>query len=248
MEHRDRAVVQAGWIHAPWLPKEVQEEFLRNTPVHLRDARSKGIPTIGSGNIYQTSLDDILVDPFPLRRDMSYMYAMDVGWNRTAVVFGALSALDDILYLWSEHYVAHAPPAVHVESIRARFRGWGWEPRGVIDPNSRGRSQSDGTQLLKIYRNEMKLKLIEADNSVEAGITAVDQRLQAGRLKVFRSLSNWQNEYMNYKRDLKGKVVKEHDHLMDATRYMVLGLRHAQMPPMKQVTGTGGLSGRDYGV
>ena len=32
---------------------------------------------------------------------------------------------------------------------------------------------------------------------------------------------DWINEYRIYRRDDKGKVVKKHDHLMDASRYLV---------------------------
>jgi hypothetical protein len=91
----------------------------------------------------------------------------------------------------------------------------------VIDPAARGRSQNDGEQLLKTYR-DLGLKLSEADNAVEAGIYAVWQRLSGGRLKVFKTLQNWLSEYRLYRRDDKGHIVKMNDHLMDTTRYGIM--------------------------
>jgi Terminase RNaseH-like domain len=59
-------------------------------------------------------------------------------------------------------------------------------------------------------------------NSVEAGLFAVEQMMYGGKLKAFKSLPNWYSELRSYRRDTKGKVVKERDHLMDAMRYLIM--------------------------
>ena len=46
------------------------------------------------------------------------------------------------------------------------------------------------------------------------------QRLSSGRLKVFKSMQQWFADFRLYRRDEKCKVVKERDHLIDATRYL----------------------------
>jgi hypothetical protein len=71
------------------------------------------------------------------------------------------------------------------------------------------------------------LHLSPAVNAVEAGITEVWNLLISVRLKVMASLSNWFREFRKYHRDDKGsgKVVKRHDHLMDATRYLIISGR-----------------------
>jgi hypothetical protein len=38
---------------------------------------------------------------------------------------------------------------------------------------------------------------------------------------VFAELTNWLQEYRLYRRDDKGHIVKQNDHLMDATRYLI---------------------------
>ena len=116
---------------------------------------------------------------------------------------------------------------MHADSIRARGD---WIP-GVIDPASRGRNQADGRQLLQSYI-DLGLDLETAFNGVESGIYEVWQRLSTGRLKVFKSMSNWLFEFRLYRRDEKGHIVKSHDHLMDATRYLVMsGLDRAKVKP-----------------
>jgi hypothetical protein len=69
---------------------------------------------------------------------------------------------------------------------------------------------------------DLGLQLRVANNVVEAGLLAVWQRLTTGRLKVFRTLQGWLGEYRLYRRDEKGRVVKERDHCLDATRYLVM--------------------------
>ena len=38
-------------------------------------------------------------------------------------------------------------------------------------------------------------------------------------------LHNWRSEFRKYHRDEKGKIVKANDHLMDATRYLIVSGR-----------------------
>ena len=42
---------------------------------------------------------------------------------------------------------------------------------------------------------------------------------------MFRSLGNWLSEFRLYQRDRDGKIVKQNDHLMDATRYLIMSGR-----------------------
>jgi len=59
--------------------------------------------------------------------------------------------------------------------------------------------------------------------------------LSDGRLFVFSSLQNWLSEFRIYRRDEKGKIVKQNDHLMDATRYLILsGLQVACREPREE--------------
>jgi hypothetical protein len=90
---------------------------------------------------------------------------------------------------------------------------------GVIDPASRGRSQKDGEALIDEYV-AAGLKVSPAINAVEAGIHAVYTGLSEGSIKVFRSCQEFFSEYRIYRRDEKGRIVKQNDHVMDAVRYL----------------------------
>lgn len=223
-------LVQAGWDDVPHLDEQTKKDLIESTPPYLRDARTKGIPSLGAGAIYPVQLSEVLVDPFLIPAYWPRMYALDVGWNRTAALWGAWDRSVDCVYLYTEHYRGQVEPSIHATAIKARGE---WIP-GAIDPAARGRSQRDGEQLIQDYRN-LGLKLTPAVNAFEAGLYDTWERLSTGRLKLFKTLQNTQAEYRLYRRDENGNVVKEFDHLMDCMRYIVLNIRAiAVVQPVQQ--------------
>lgn len=229
IEGSSKYVVGATWEDVPHLSEKTKKILWDAMPPFQRDARSKGTPQLGSGAIYPVGESDITVTDFPIPDHWPKLYGMDVGWNRTAVCWGAWDRDNDVVYLYAEHYRGQAEPSIHAEAIKAKGA---WIP-GVIDPAARGRAQRDGVQLLQSYI-DLGLDLEIAFNGVESGIYQVWQRLSTGRLKVFKSMSNFLYEYRLYRRDEKGHIVKSNDHLMDCCRYMNLSLERAKTKPIKK--------------
>ena len=222
-----RFVVSASWDDVPHLSEQAKAEMWASTPPYQRDARSRGIPQLGAGAIYPIPETDILVSDFDIPDHWPRCYAMDVGWNRTAAIWLAKDPTTQSIYAYSEYYRGEAEPTVHAKGIKSRGE---WIP-GVIDPAARGRSQRDGSQLIEIYKEE-GLNIEMANNAVESGIYMVWQLLSTGQLKVFASLRNFIAEFRIYRRDEKGRIVKENDHLMDTLRYgIVSGLDRAIKKP-----------------
>lgn len=220
-------MVRAGWDDVPHLDAQTKKELHDSTPPYLRDARSKGIPSVGAGAIYPMEMSEIFVRPIEIPAFWRRCFGLDVGWNRTAALWGATDPATQTTYLYSEYYVGQKSVTEHAAAIKARGA---WIP-GVIDPAARGRDQRSGEQLIFDYR-ENGLRLQPADNSVESGLYTVWDLFQTGRLKVFRTLTNFYEEIVLYRRDEKGHVVKEKDHLMDAMRYLVVsGLKIAIPAP-----------------
>lgn len=231
-------VVIASWDDAPHLSEAVKAEMLAVVPEFQRNARAKGIPQMGAGVVYPIAEERLKVDPFEIPETWKRSYGMDVGWNRTAAIHGALDPNSDILYLYAEYYGSEAEPAVHAKGIKAP----GAWIRGVIDPASDHRNQKDGSKLLEIYRDEHGLLISKAFNGVDSGIFDVWNRMIDGRLKVFSTCQEWFKEYRKYRRDESGKIVKTDDHLMDTTRYLVVsGLDVASTKPKKVDNATSGL-------
>lgn len=215
--YKRKAVVQAGWDDAPWLTTEIKARLLEDTPEHLRDARSRGIPSMEGGSVFTTPLERVLVEPFTIPDNWPRMYGLDVGWNVTAAVWAALDPNTGIIYLYDEHYQGEQFPQHHAHAIKMR----GDWIRGVIDPAAKGRSQRDGLQLMRDYK-ELGLKLLPADNSLEAGLHKMNELLSTGRLRMFSTLRNIQKEYMLYKRKLNGSIDPHcDDHALDCARYII---------------------------
>lgn len=220
-------MVMAGWDDVPHLDEATKKEMLKSIPPHLRGARTKGSPSLGSGAIYGIDQDEFTCEPFRIPAHFARGYGMDVGWKKTAAAFGAWDRDNDIIYIHSEHYRGRAEPSVHAEAIKAR----GDWLIGAID--YAGTDQSSGERLIDIY-SSLGLNVVKAKKEVEAGILEVWQLLSTGRLKVFSSCQNWLAEHRQYRRDENGKVVKANDHLMDSTRYLIR-LRSVVMKTMPVV-------------
>ena len=213
----DKWVTQVDWSEVPHLDEDQKAKILASYKPHERDARSRGIPSLGAGAIYPYLEDDVTVQPFEIPIWWPRAYGLDVGWNKTAAVWGAQDPESRQIYIYSEHYESFAQPVLHASAIRAR----GDWIEGAIDPASGGLSQADGRALIDIYSAE-GLLLTMADNAVEAGIYKVGQALASGQLKIFTTCRNLLAEYRVYSRDENGKIVKKNDHALDALRYFMM--------------------------
>ncbi len=215
-------MVNATWDDAPHLSEKAKEELFASLPPFQRDARSKGIPALGAGAVYPVSDDELLIDPFQIPKHWRKAYGMDVGWNNTAVCWIAHDPDNDVVYVTEDYKRGQIEPAVHASAIKAKG-----ELPGFIDPAAAGSNQKDGEKLIELYRNQ-GLNLRPADNTVEAGIFDIYERMTTGRLKIFRNCQDLITEKRLYRRDEKGRIVKQNDHILDALRYVVrTGLLHA---------------------
>ncbi|MBS3776404.1 MAG: terminase family protein [Bacteroidales bacterium] len=213
----NRFVIFATWDDVPHLTKEERDRLWNEIPVYQREARTKGVPQLGSGAIYPIDEEDVSVDDFEIPIWWPRAYGLDVGWNWTAAPWAAYDKESDVLYIYSTYKRGKAEPVVHAQSIKARGD---WIP-GTIDPNSAGSSQLDGKKVLDEYMNLLG-EIYKADNAVEAGILKVWNMLSTGKLKVFKSCRPWFDEFRLYRRNERGQIVKNNDHLMDSTRYLCM--------------------------
>jgi phage terminase large subunit-like protein len=214
VEEGDRYATQVGWQDIPHLSQKEQDELIASIPKHQRDARSKGYPTLGAGAVYTYSEDSLLCDPFQIPAYYWGGYGMDVGWNATAVVFIRYDSDNNTYYVTDEYKRGECTPPEHAAAVtfRSKFMS------GAIDPASRGRSQLDGKSLMNEYK-DLGLRLLPADNAVEAGLHRVQMLMSTSRLKIFPQCTALLAELRKYSRDENGKIKKQDDHLLDALRY-----------------------------
>ncbi|MEM8991892.1 MAG: hypothetical protein AAGD08_15930, partial [Pseudomonadota bacterium] len=206
---------------------------------HERDARSKGIPSMGAGAIYPLEWDRISVAPFEIPRHWPRCYSLDPGWKATAVTWHAWDPTDGVQYVYAEYKKGHLEPHHHARVIKARGK---WMC-GVVDPAAEGTSPNDGKKIINLYRKE-GLLLSHADNAVESGIYEVWAGLEEGSLRYFEHLTLCKSEHEKYrrieagseKRGTKSVIVKKDDHLMDTVRYArVSGRAVAKVEPAREM-------------
>lgn len=212
-------IVQINWEEVPHITEDMKEEMLSAYLPYEREARSRGIPQLGAGAVYPFLEDELVVEPFEIPGHWPRVFGLDVGWEKTAAVWAAIDPNTEMVYLYSEFYQGRQEIPVMIAGIKSRGA---WIP-GVIDPAAEKLiSPSDGRSLFSFYIDS-GLELSLADNAVEAGIYRTSTMLSTGRMKVFNTLQNWLSEFRIYRREeITGKIVKKNDHLMDATRYLVM--------------------------
>lgn len=215
-------VAMIGWVDVPHLGETIKKNLLATIPPHLRDVKTKGIPYLGAGAIFPIPESEFIISPFKIPSYWPKAFAFDPGWNKTACLWGAYDESADCWYLYDEYYRGQVEPIIHAEAIKAR----GTWINGVCDPHGILGGRGVTTEsFLESYENAgLKLSLAHPSGpgSVELRINECYNRLSTGRMKVFCNLQNWLYEYRIYRRNDKGQIVKQNNHLMDCTGYLAL--------------------------
>jgi len=208
----------APHLNPPNLTVEEREELFADMLPHERIARETGRPSLGAGAIYPVPEDKILIDPFVIPDHYEMGYAIDPGWNVTAALLGARNTETDQVYIVAEYYGQRDEPIIHSHGIKAMLP---WNRLvGAIDPAAEGANQKDGSKL-KVEYEDLGLELMYANNAVAAGLRHNLVGLSGGTVKVFNTLLYFQKEFRLYRRNEKGKIIKQNDHLMDCFRYLL---------------------------
>lgn len=226
----DRSDTNMTIDDAEHIPAEQRARIIASYPAHEREARTKGIPILGSGRIFPIAEEAISCPAFPIPAHWPQIGALDFGWDHpTAAVKLAWDRDADIVYVTMAHRVREATPIMHAAALRpwGDTLPWAWPHDGLQH------DKGSGDQLAELYRKQ-GLKMLperaqyegERGSGVEAGLMDTLDRMESGRLKVFDHLADWFDEFRLYHRK-DGKVVKEHDDLMASTRYGVMMLRFA---------------------
>ncbi|MGW6085154.1 phage terminase large subunit family protein, partial [Bacillus subtilis] len=222
--------MNVGWDDAPHLSEKVKKDLLESYPPHQRDMRTKGIPMLGHGRIYDLGEDFVKCDPFPIPDHWLVINGMDFGWDHPqAHVQLAWDIENESFYLTRAYKARQVSPAEAFSAVKS----WAdnvpiaWPPDGLQTEKGSGLQQ-------KSYYEEAGFQMLpehaqweDGSRSVEPGLFELYDLMRRGKFRVFSGLRDFFEEYNFYHRDEKGKIVKVRDDILDAVRYAYMMRRYA---------------------
>lgn len=225
---------------------EERARIIASYPEYERDARVKGIPSMGSGRIFPVAESTIIVEAFAIPPHWVQIGGLDFGYDHpTGAARLAWDRDNDIIYLTAAYKkkgsdiaaLGISPTAAHAAALKPWGDiPWAWPHDGLQHDKDSGKELKEqfsvhGLDMLPDKATHPP-KDGEAEgtggNSVEAGLMDMLDRMQTGRWKVFSHLEDWLDEFRLYHRK-DGKVVKEYDDVISASRYAYMMRRFARV-------------------
>lgn len=183
---------------------------------HKKDARLFGSWAAAKGRIYPGFDRAIHVIPDrPLSPDWARFRSIDFG-SRFACIWAAMDPSEDALYVYISQKTEDLTIGQNVRLIKGSSGSESYEWT-IGDP-------ADRTAITTL-RREHGIPCLPARKMVEPGIDHVADRLKVQengfpKLYIFESCNDLVLELEKYRRNDRGEVVKEDDHLADALRYL----------------------------
>ena len=225
--HLTQMTIEDAYHYTP----ERRAQVIASYPEHEREARAMGVPMMGSGRIFPIAESEILVDPIPIPKHWPRIVGLDFGWEHpTAAVWLAWDREADVIYITDCYREKQQVPTIHAAAIKARGD---WIP--VAWPHDGLQTEKGTGVTIKERYIDAGLKMLsecasheDGGRSVEAGLLDMYERMMLKQFRVFKHLALWREEFRMYHR-VEGKITKEFDDLMDATRYAYMMLRYAKV-------------------
>jgi phage terminase large subunit-like protein len=201
---RDRALVSMTIDDVDHYTEEQKKQIIESYPPHEREARTRGVPTMGSGRIFPVAEEKLKVPHREIPSHWPRLGAMDFGFDHPfAAVELAHDRDTDTVYVTKTYRMKEQSVIQHASALRP----WGRHLRWAF-PQDGNRHTLDGAgiSLADQYRAEglnMMWEHAQFDDgsvSVEAGLMMMLSRMQNGTFKVFDHLLDWFEEFRLYHR------------------------------------------------
>ncbi len=227
----DRHVTHMTIDDALHIPEESRARIIEGFAPHERDARARGIPTLGSGRIFPVPESGLVIDAGEFNAPSHWVWigGIDFGWDHpTAAVKCCWDRDTDTFYVLNAYRRREATPLIHTGALKpwGGWLPWAWPHDGLQHDKTSGHQLSEQYELHGLNMLPEKATHSDGSNSVEAGLMEMLDAMNTGRFKVAAHLEDWWDEFRQYHRK-DGKVVKEYDDLMCATRYAWMMRREA---------------------
>lgn len=225
----------ATWDEAPHLSEEAKRQILAAYPEYQRDMRSKGVPLMGAGLIFEHSQEAISCPRFAIPDHWFLINGMDFGWDHPqAHIQLAIDPDAGAIYVTQAWKASKKQPFEAWQAVK----GWAdkvptaWPHDGNQHEKGSARQQRD------YYSAEGWLMLDEhatwpdGGNGVEAGLMKLNDLMLTDRFKVFSDLWEVFDEIREYHRKAMpsglSQIVKIKDDLISAIRTAFMMARFAE--------------------
>ena len=195
-----------------------------------------GLWVLAEGVIYSMFTESMVIDKIPSGVKINKKWVgIDYGQSNATVFLLIGLGSDNKLYIMNEYY--HEGKISHIQKSPSKyakdFKKWllsnGMEEEYIkyekifIDPSAKG-------FMLQLFEENIS-KVWQADNEVLKGIELISSIIDNDMLRILSCCVNTKKEFSAYSWDAKAqergedKPIKQHDHTMDALRYVVNGTR-----------------------
>jgi phage terminase large subunit-like protein len=229
-EAPDRHVTQMTIDDAGHYTAEQRAQIVASYPEHEREARAKGVPTLGSGRVFPVTEESIVIEPIALPNHWPQIVGIDFGWDHpSAAARLAWDRDNDVLYVVATHRAREQTPAMFAPSVLAwgRWLPCAWPHDGLQHDKGSGEELAAQYRKQGLAMLQDRATFDDGTNGVEAGVMEMLDRMQTGRWKVFSTCNDWREEFRLYHRK-DGLIVKERDDLISASRYAMMMRRSAK--------------------
>ena len=225
----------ATWDDAPHLDETTKEQILAAYPPYQRAMRSRGVPLMGAGLIFEHSQDSISCKPFEIPDHFFLVNGMDFGWDHPqAHIQLAIDPDAATIYVVNAWKKSKCQPFEAWESVKrwAKDAPTAWPHDGLMHEKGSAKQQKD-------YYEEAGWNMLDdhatwpdGGNGVEAGLMELNNLMASGRFKVFSNLHEVFEEIRDYHRKTTpngmSQIVKLKDDIIDAIRYAYMSARFAE--------------------
>lgn len=232
-DNSDQRMTRATWDDCAHLSEDQKRDMLSKYPVYQRDMRSKGIPLMGAGLIYEIDENEVKCPPFEIPEHWEIINGMDFGYDHPqAFIQLAIDRDSGIFYVVKSWKKSKTYPHDAWEVVKQ----WG-EDVPVAWPQDGLQTRENGKEKRDLYI-EAGFNLLDdhatfegGGVSVELGLMKINNLFHLGLLKIFSTEFEVFDEIRDYhkvaKPDGTSKIIKIKDDLLDAIRYAFMMNRYA---------------------
>src|SRR5262249_47046728 len=115
----DRVVIGMTLDDATHYDDATKVKIIAQYPEHERDARIRGIPTMGSGRVFRVDEEKLLVEPFTCPKHWVKLGGMDLGWSHYSAFCELWHDRDlDVVFLVRTLRMRGKTTHQHVDAVR----------------------------------------------------------------------------------------------------------------------------------